>query len=327
MDTPLIETATDAPATHARASVPIAVREEWLQLDGVRYSCRVQRHPCPEFEPTLFLSGAFQTMDSWARFAKAFAPFTTVVLVDPPGMGQADLLAPEFGLDFLARAIRRVLDSVGLQRINIVAASYGTPAAYRFAQLHGERVDHIVLGGTMREIPGHIRERVRQSVEIARTGDRERLADEVVDGLLCRDPRLAVDRRALAERVLRGGLLRMSEAQLQQYAANTTRLLDHEPLDLDTPVRGPEALVFTGEHDGFTVPDDCRRVAQAFDRSWFTTVRRADHLFHIEQFDAVCGLLLRFMSGQLGDSAPGCHSIAETGGRVRRPTARSRLGD
>jgi pimeloyl-ACP methyl ester carboxylesterase len=58
----------------------------------VRYCCRVTAHVRPEFAPIVFLSGAFQTMDSWARFAKAFTPLTTVVLVDLPGTGRSDVL-------------------------------------------------------------------------------------------------------------------------------------------------------------------------------------------------------------------------------------------
>lgn len=305
-----MNTESQATILQTRAALPrIHTDERWLQHGGLRYCSRVIRHPCPEFEPTLFLSGAFQTMESWARFARAFAPFTTVVLVDPPGMGRSDVLPADVGLDFLAHTIRQVLDESGIGRVNIVAASYGTPAAYRFAQLHPDRIARIVLAGTMREIPPHLRDRVRQSVTTALAGNRELLAEQIVSGLLCQDPCLGIDRRAVAERVLRSGLLRMSDAQVRQYAANTTRLLEHPALELRPRVRGPEALVFTGEHDCFTVPAHCRDIADAFDDSWFTTVRRADHLFHIEQFDVVIGLLLRFMRGRLREGAPGCSAV------------------
>lgn len=305
-----MDTESQATILQTRPGLPrIPTDERWLQHDGRRYCYRVIPHPCPEFEPTLFLSGAFQTMESWARFARAFAPFTTVVLVDPPGMGRSDVLPADVGLDFLAHTIRQVMDDSRIERLNIIAASYGTPAAYRFTQLHPDRVARVVLAGTMREVPRHLRDRLAQSVAAALDGNRELLANQVVAGLLCHDAGVTIDRRAVAERVLRTGLLRMSDAQLWQYAANTRRLLEHPPLDLRHAVRGPEALVFTGEHDCFTVPAQCREVADAFERSWFTTVRRADHLFHIEQFDVVSGLLLRFLRGRLGKGAPGCSPI------------------
>lgn len=285
----------------------------WLQKGSVRYCYRVLRHPQPQFEPTLFLSGAFQTMDSWSRFAKTFAPLTTVILVDPPGMGHADLLPPEYGVDFLAESIRELVDTEAFERINVVSASYGTPTAFRFAQLYPERVRHIVLGGTMKEIPEHVRDRVEASVASAAAGDRERLAEQVINGLLCRNPLQAVERRRVAERVLRSGLTRMSATELRQYVSNTTRLLQHKPLDLSRPVRGPEALVFTGEHDCFTVPGRCQEVAKAFESAWFTTVQRADHLFHIEQFEVVTALLMAFMQDHLVGTVEGCSPITRTG--------------
>ena len=272
--------------------------DRWLEHQGLRYCYRRLSHPHPQFTPTLFLSGAFQTMDSWGRFANLFAPYTTVLLMDPPGMGRSDLLPPEFGVDFLAECVGRLVDATGLDRINIVAASYGTPAAYRFAQLYPDRVEQIVLAGTMKEIPDHIRDRVEASVATALSGNRQLLAEQVVDGLLCRDPHLPIDRRAVAERVLRSGLMRMSDVELRQYAANTTRLLQHDPLDVRTRVKGPKALVFTGEHDCFTIPERCREVAAAFESGIFTTIPRADHLLHLQQFDLVGALLLRFMQGQ-----------------------------
>lgn len=291
----------------------VASEDKWLHAAGLRYCCRILPHPRPAFEPTLFLSGAFQTMDSWVRFARVFAPVTTVLLVDPPGMGQSDLLPAEFGVDFLARSIRQLADEHRFDRINIVAASYGTPAALRFAQLFPCRVARIVLAGTMKEIPAHIRARVADSVVTALRGDRERLAGQVIDGLLCRDPHVPVDRRELAARVLRNGITRMSKKELEQYACNTRRLLQHESLDLSAPVRGPEALVFTGEHDCFTTPTQCREVADAFENAWFTTVKRADHLFHIEQFATVSALLLRFLHGTLAGAPSGC-SVPERAG-------------
>lgn len=271
-------------------------------------------HAAPEFAPTLFVSGAFQTMDSWAKFARAFRPHTTVLLVDPPGMGQSDLLPSEFGVDFLAECILQLIDALGLDRINIVAASYGTPAAFRLAQLHPERLEHVVLAGTMKRIPEHIQDKVWESIETALRGDCALLADQVVDGLLCRDLSLPVERRGLAERVLRAGLTRMSDVGLRQYAANSTRLIEHDPLDVDQRVRGPEVLAFTGEHDCFTIPEDCREVAKTFERGWFTTIDRADHLFHIEQFDVVIELLMQFMRDSLGEPIPGCGALERWGG-------------
>lgn len=285
-------------------------REYEIEHAGVRYRYRVIEHPQPEFEPVLFVSGAFQTMDSWVRFARAFAPHTTVLLVDPPGMGASGVLPPEEGADFLAECLLGVLDDQGIARVNVAAASYGTPAAFRLAQLYPQRVKRIALAGTMKEIPQHLRPRVAESVMAGMRKDRDCLAEMVVEGLLSDEPDL-VDRHQLAERVLKCGVRKMNDLELAQYVANTRRLLMHGSMDLRRRIRGPEALVFTGEHDTFTTPADCMEVAGTFDRSWFTTILRADHLVHVEQFEVVVALLLRFMRGRLRTGQPGCSALTD----------------
>jgi len=286
-------------------------RDYEIEHGGARYRYRVIEHPHPEFEPVLFVSGAFQTMDSWARFARAFAPHSTVLLVDPPGMGSCGVLPPEQGADFLAECLLGVLDDQGVERVNVAAASYGTPAAFRLAQLYPQRVKRIALAGTMKEIPQHLRARVAESVMAGMRGDRDCLAEMVVEGLLSEEHANRIDRRSLAERVLKCGVRKMSDLELAQYVANTRRLLMHGSMDLRSTIRGPEALVFTGEYDTFTSPGDCMEVAAAFDTSWFTTILRADHLVHVEQFDVVVALLLRFMRGRLRTGQPGCSALTD----------------
>ena len=222
------------------------------------------------------------------------------VLVDPPGMGESDLLPADAGVDFLAACLAQVLDEHGIDRAAVISASYGTPAAFTLAAQCPDRVDRVVLAGTMKELPSHLRTRIAGTIELALRHDRESLALECVDGMLCHDPRAEIDRRGSAARVLRSSIARMTDAELMKYAANTERLLNHEPLALTPRIRGPEALVFTGEHDVFSAPAACREVASAFDRGWFTTLRRADHLFHLQQWDAVSELILSFAARTLG---------------------------
>jgi pimeloyl-ACP methyl ester carboxylesterase len=275
------------------------IDERWTQRSGLRFAHRLHRHPSPRFTPTLFVSGAFQTMDSWARFTHRFAASTTVLLVDPPGMGRSDPLPPDVGIDFLAECLEQVLDEHGVERATIVAASYGTPSAFELARRRPERVDRLMLCGTMSRLPPHRVERITYTIELARRREREALADEVVSGMLCHDPQRSIVRRETSARVLRAGVLRMSDFDLDKYMANTERLLRHPPLDVHAGIDGPEVLAFTGEHDVFTPPEENRRVASAFARAWFTTVGNADHLFHLQRAETVCDLLLRFASRAL----------------------------
>lgn len=243
--------------------------------------------------PMFFLGGAFQTMASWHGFAAHFAPRTRVLLADLPGMGDAPPLPRRYGIDALAEAAVAVLDATGFDRAFVVAASYATPIAYRLAQRWPGRVDRLVLAGVMPDIPPHLRTRTAHSLGLLASGARDAFATEVVSGLMCGDASADVARRAVVARLLLGQLRRMTPLDEARYVENTARLLEHPPLDLAHPPPVP-TLVFTGEHDVYTTPAGCRAVAEALPDAEFTTIARADHLFHLERFDVTAALLDAF---------------------------------
>ena len=86
----------------------------------------------------------------------------------------------------------------------------------------------------------------------------------------------------------------MDGDDLRRYVWNTQRLLALDALDLARPPRVP-TLVFTGEHDPFTPPERCRRVARHIPGARFTTIEQADHVFHLERFDEALRLLMEFV--------------------------------
>ena len=272
-----------------------AVRTSSFSFAGLRYSCQVLEHPSAR-TPVLLVSGGLQSTRLERRFAEHFARSTTVLICHLPGTRRSDTLPSCHGLDFLAFAMANVLDRLEIPRVHVVAASYGGPIAYRFAQRFPGSVERLVLAGVMREMPEAVRAAALRT--LAALGD-ERMADfarEVADGLLCTDPDKPIEHRALARRLLTRQFERMGPAGRVRYCSNTRRQLEHLNLDLEA-APGVPVLVFTGEHDVYTPPSACREIADAFDEAVFTTIRRADHLFHLERFDATLSLVSWFLLG------------------------------
>lgn len=265
-----------------------------LELNGFRYGYRLLRPAGPDTgPPVVIVSGALQSMDAWGRYARHFSRFATVALLDLPGCGRSDMLPWNYGLDFLAEALRVLFDVASLDRAFLVAASYASAPAYRFAQRHPERVAGLAVGGLMREIPEPYWLPTAYALMLLEEGQQEDFAREVAAGLLCRDPRRPVQRQRLAQRVLTNRIRRMEKHEQQCCIHNTRRLLYHPPLDLDNPPQVP-VLVFTGEHDPYSKPEHCRKVAEAFDDGVFAAIPGADHLFHIERIDETLALLDAF---------------------------------
>lgn len=275
-----------------------------LELDGFRYWYRVRRPAGPDAgPPVVIVSGALQSMNGWRRYADHFSRFTTVALLDLPGCGRSDVLPWNYGLDFLAEALRVLFHVASLDGALLVAASYASPAAYCFAQRHPERVGGLALAGLMREIPEPQWLPTAYTLMLLEEGHQEEFAREAAAGLLCRDPRRPVHRHRLARRVLTRRIRRMGAQEKQCCIHNTRRLLYHPPLDLDHPPPVP-ALVFTGEHDIYARPEHCRKVADAFHDGVFTTIPGADHLFHIERADETLALLDAFYRDRVARPGP-----------------------
>ena len=267
-----------------------------MKHQGSRFCCQRVDGAAGSDRSVLFVSGAFQSMKSWARFERHFAGRAEVLAVDLPGTGQSDPLPAEVGLDFLAGAVLRVLDELGIDRVHLVSASYGTAVAYRVGQLFPERIESLVLAGTMRRIPDIQRRTAERTVELLEAGRDEAFATLVMESPLQRDPAVSIENRRVVGRLFRKSLIAMGPAERHKYIENTRRLLSHAPLDLDLPP-AVRTLIFTGEHDPFTTPEHCREIASAIPGALFTTIRDADHLFHLERFETTALLIDRFIQG------------------------------
>jgi len=268
-----------------------------LTIDGFRYGyrkCGVGTVRTPIF----FVSGAFQSMKSWRKFERYFnRRQIPVILADLPGTGDADVLPEEYDIEFLAEATAQVIQHAGIEQVHLVSASYGSPIAYRCAERNPSRISSLICGGIMKEIPSHVRPAILKNLRTLASGDMHRFATEGIEGgFLSRDPSKKIDRRDFSERVLYQSMSAMTDHTKHQYQANTRRLLRQQSLDLQT-THSIRSLFFTGEFDTFTRPDYCREVAKNVRRSWFTTIRRADHLFHIQRFQTTAQLVERFISG------------------------------
>lgn len=303
---------------------------------GLRYTARVVRSDPPEHapapsppgdtgtpavtEPLLLLGGALQDMYSWPRLERRIAPCTPIVLVDLPGTGTADDLAPDQGFDLLTEATLHVLDRLAIARVNVLGTSYGAPIAYRIAQRHPDRVARLLLAGTTRRVSAPVRALLREVADhleaVVRGGgpaagdagtgaDRRENAERLVDVLINKGARERVEQSDAARRLLCRQFLRTSPAETLRNAACHRRLLDADLIP-GGGIRGVPALVFTGEHDITTTPDDNRSVAATIEGAAFVLLRHADHMAHLERDREYAELVLRFLRDLPLDGLPFC---------------------
>ena len=296
-----------------------------LELEGMRYYYRMypvgtlqaragrqcparRRSPTPESEtaPILFLSGAWQKMDAWMRYAEYANRIAPVILLDPPGNGCADAAPAHYGREFFDAAILQVLDAERVSRVNLLGYSYGAALAFGLAQSHPERVKRVVLVGTTACVSGAAREALTQAISALQRRQADGFADAVVGNFLSGHANLS--KRRLVDRVVRGAFSCLAPEDYWKYEQNAMRLLIHSQQDLSRGLDAP-VLVVTGEYDVFTPPDGGRELARACSRSAFTTIRKADHFAYLEQPRTLMELALNFFRELPLGAVPGCSPI------------------
>jgi pimeloyl-ACP methyl ester carboxylesterase len=279
--------------------VTISLDPPLEQHEYCGFKCYYQTHRASveRFPVVVFLGGLLQDVRAWFRCARYLNRFTTVIAIDPPGIGYSPVLPSEYDFDFIADSVRSVLDAKGLDRVALGGASYGGLIAYRFAQLYPERLSTLVLGGTFTQLLDSWRAQAVGHLEKVRNNRLDDVASEFVTTLACQDADVHILRRKLVRRVLTSTLARMSEGEVQQYCANIERVLVQKAIASLEPPK-VRSLLFTGQHDTFTTPQHMRGLASGFDEAVFTTILDADHLSILERFETVIELIHRFFASE-----------------------------
>lgn len=240
---------------------------------------------------------------SWLPVVPELAREFRVVVVDLPGFGLSDR-RPGIGYGHEAQAerLRALLDLLGIKRAAFVGHSMGGAIVQRLAVRHPDRVERLVLVGSVS---------AGEQIAFGRRRAAGRVAFAAV-GLAARWPSLlyAVGRRSLGQMV--GDPALATEERLRGYmdpllipgTVRAVRELAEEhareaPVDL-AAVRAP-ALVLTGERDVVVPPARARELAAALPGAGeAVVVPGAGHLLAEEQPGEFLRLVLPFLRGEGG---------------------------
>ena len=100
-----------------------------LSVYGLRYGYRLLQQPAPRTEPVVILGGALQGMFGWPQMDNHVGAVADVVTADLPGMGGADALPAVPSAGIMRSALTRIIDDLGVEKVNLFGYSYGTSIA------------------------------------------------------------------------------------------------------------------------------------------------------------------------------------------------------
>ena len=94
-----------------------------------------------EHEQTLvLLHGYLQNLDIWSSYVLSYMRTMHVITIDLPGHGYSECFGEVHTMDFMARAVKAVLDDAGVEQCVMVGHSMGGYVAMAFADLFPHRL-------------------------------------------------------------------------------------------------------------------------------------------------------------------------------------------
>lgn len=280
-----------------------------IQTDGYKYFYRIFENGSSENTPVFIFNGFLQDMRSWMRYIKDFNDDGLVVIADLPGAGNADVIREgEFRLERFADYVKSIIDEIGIEKINIISASYGASLAYAFASRYPFNVEHLFVAGLMDKFEDKFKNRIENSVKLLEEERIDEFAEMTMDMLMNRGRKEEISYFDLIYRIVERQFKNLNSEARKKYAINARHLINHPKLEIALPSE-IKKMVITGEFDILTPPEVCRRIAVELGGCIFTTIKNADHLFHLEQCSTTISVIKKFFKDDSIEEVNGINSI------------------
>jgi len=286
--------------------VPVpALEPQFEEWEITLHSRRVIYRIAGAGPPIVLIHGMLNSSSHWQEVAAALAKDYTVIAPDLIGHGDSAAPRGDYSLGAHAASIRDLLAAIGVDRATIVGHSLGGGVAMQFFYQFPQRVERLVLvssGGLGREVSPALRVAALPGMSLLLS--------------LTIHPRLLAGMRGLGERLRARGIplgvyLQAVARALRPLENGDAREAFLHTLRAVIDVRGQRVgatdrldlletmptMIVWGERDN-TIPIEHGRLAhEAIPHSSFHTLANVAHFPHLEDPQALAGLLRSFIAG------------------------------
>jgi 3-oxoadipate enol-lactonase len=223
--------------------------------------------------PVVLLHGATGSPESyWAAQIPVLSEHFKVILMQYPGYGADDDDTAEFSIPNTADALARLIDELGVDRVNLVGLSLGGAVSLQFAHSYPDRVRRMVLADTL---SGVRTERFRRFLEFALIGAIEKGGPDLmydINAIFAFSERYLVESRDELEQ----GKAGWRAIDVPRYTAMLRSILDWSVDDHLHEIQAP-ALVLWGSEDIELPRVYSERIASSLPHAVMTVIEGAGH--------------------------------------------------
>lgn len=197
-----------------------------------------------EGDALLCIHGLGGSSNTWTPLLPALAAFK-VIRFDLPGSGRSELGRSPLSIDLYVQTVEQLLESLGVDKVHLVAHSMGTIVAAHFAARHPQRVRSLALFGPLLAPPDAGRPGIHARADLARDGGvpaMQEIADAIVKAATAQQTK---DQQPAVLALVRECIMRQSA---EGYSQSCTALANAQPAAVER-IEAP-ALLVTGDQDG-----------------------------------------------------------------------------
>jgi pimeloyl-ACP methyl ester carboxylesterase len=255
----------------------------------------------PDATPLLFLHGLGATKVSWLPNLVPLAEKYRLIVPDLPGHGESDKPRTDYTPRYFARSMRKLLETVGVEKAVVVGNSMGGRVALELAVRSPDRVTALALlapavpGLRVRYLLGFMKV-IPSEIAMIPFPVRERLMKFVISQLFV-DPSVLTEegRVAAADEFIR--IYRVPEARMA-FLDSLRHVITESPKPFWARMRRirQPSLVVWGEKDRLLPVRLAPKLAGALPNSELVLMPNVGHVPQFEAVDETNRLLLKFLA-------------------------------
>jgi pimeloyl-ACP methyl ester carboxylesterase len=244
-------------------------------------------------EPLILIPGFASGAWIWFRQIEELAADFQVVTFDPRGVGRSKIEAnATVSLPTIAADVVALLDKLGIEKANILGASFGGFVAQQFALSFPERLNKLILACTSFGGKNHVAPDLEILAAFVSTDDlnkRERICRFIIPAFT---PEFCAAHQETVEKVceLREQNFVPESVYMQQLNAAMNFDFEHRVSEIRA-----ETLILTGDRDIVVPPQNSDNLARAIPKARLEIIKNGSHMFFIENAEEFNRIVTNFI--------------------------------
>lgn len=240
----------------------------------------------------VFLHGYLETSDIWAGFSDKFFGDYRIITVDLPGHGLSKVYGECHTMEFMAGAVRDLLDNLGIKKIILIGHSLGGYITLAFAELYPEMLKAFCL---FHSHPFADTEQIRQKrgneIKVVMSGKRYLIYPESVSLMYSRENLLK-----MKEAVQKSKDIASSIREEGMVAVLNGMMIRPSRISVLENGKVPYLWIL-GRKDSYIACEEVLQKVKIPSKSKAVILENSGHMGFIEERDLSAGVIQEFIRG------------------------------